>query len=434
MSPQRIEPAIERRDPRAQRVLRFVAFLLGLSTLQMFVGTALTAQGVDTTSAPSFTTSVTKQYFMKPTIVYRGSAPPVAGYLMDIGRDSLFLQTRGVTSGIAFSDIMRLTLPGRNVSGAVAMHGALIGAYVLDLLTWPQDHHPAAYASISSNESSGFLLSTVGYALAAGGVAYVIGMAGDSDESNYILTGNQPFHERELERLRNEVTDKPRSVHVHATVQLSHVNPNESDRAAHLLREGGRTPGQGYPYYYSPYYGRATTAFNLFRKGQLTITARPGLALGGAFMNLAEPVYQESANTKESAIDHSVSVRTKAQGYFVVGTYEPLQAKLKEPFAWLIGAGLGAASVGGEIRASSRITSYPSQTLLDETQSIEGSYFSAMLFSDFRLYIYSSLSLGLNAEYVLVNPIAVDAIGDVFPANMINLSSWSWGFVLGVHI
>ncbi len=375
--------------------------------------------------------SIRSSLLLQPMIVFRRGDERSAGFLLDVIEDSIYLRSRDEMLRIPLSDVMKLNLPLIGSSHQIPAHGALIGTYLIDLAWMKDESRPGVYADISGEGVAGFLLANLG-SMTLCYFVLTLFESHDTPAMQFDFTADSEKRLSEEARFRAFTHGTGTDAKLHFTVQLSDVRPRESGRPERLIREAGLTPEAPSSYHHSePDY---PGSFNLFRKGQATWSIQPGYTVGAAYMDLTEPRYTEIASTKTGGLTHNIEIRQQLKGWYVVGTYEPMHARWNGPFSWLLGVGLGAAIRSGELTTVTLSGVYPNTVRIERKYSLASSLFSAFAFTDLRLYLYRSLSLALTGEYVFVNPLPVGSLeGITTTESTFDLSSWSWGLVLGVH-
>ncbi len=363
------------------------------------------------------------------TVIQRMDGNQVAGELLDLGGDSIFVLSRGMRRAVAFDEIVRITLPGRERASSIGLHGFLIGTWAIPLAMMTRDA-PGSYADIYRDDSSPLLITALLSGAATGFVAYLIGKSVERDEEPFTLNVDEAARRKELRRLERYVRPDRSPPMLHFTVQVAEVHPVETKRTERILRDAGYVPRMEF----GPWEGYADSPLTLFRKAQVSCTVLPGLSLGIAYMNLTEPESHESNGAYAGELIHQLYLDHQADAWYAVAEYEPLHTELSSPFSMLCGAGIGRASLRG--RLTTTITSTINASYVSEThvRSLDSGLFSAMLFTDFRVYLYPSLSLGLRGEYIYLPSFSTTAVeGFSVRGADFDFSSWSWGIALGVH-
>lgn len=324
---------------------------------------------------------------------------------------------------------------GEHHAAKVAVHGAILGTWVGAMLLLPRENAPGSYADAYANDASPVLIHLALIATATGGLSYLIGLATDHGEERRdtpeVDTPEVDAAHGDAAALsdRNLQPAAP-STRLHFTVETAAVHPAEDARMDALLVAAGRLPA---PMYQS-WEGYADSPFTFFRKLQVTYTAWPGVSIGAAYMDLAEPQSTDFSGTYYDDVTQRLLLDHRADGWYAVGTYEPLHGRLHRSVAWLFGAGIGSASLRGTFAVVTTRGQFPDGTSVTHRQALDRTRISGLLFSDFRVYLYSSLSLALTGEYVYLPRVDVDAVDRLLPDGArFDFSSWSWGLALGVH-
>lgn len=382
------------------------------------------------TAAAGYRTTLPPASFMMETVVQTRSGDTEAGYLMESDSAFLFLRKAGGVAAVPMAEALRITVPGRESATKTAVHGMLLGTYVWSLLALPQENVPGSYGDAYSDDPGPLLLSALLLAGVTGGVSYLIGTASDRREEVFTFEGSEASQAGERERFERYLRPSLKTPRLHFTVEMADVHPVEEDRMDAMVEASGHPPDV----MYQSWEGYADSPFTFFRKLQMTYTAWPGFSLGAAYMDLAEPQSSDRSGTFYDDVTHILFLEKRASAWYAVGTYEPLRGRLHRSVAWLFGAGVGSASLRGKFTATTTKGYYPEGTSVLHQQTLDRGLFSGLFFSDFRVYLYSSLSLALTGEYVYLPRINVDAIDGLLPnGSQFDFSSWSWGIALGVH-
>lgn len=382
-------------------------------------------------AAAGYRSTLPPASFMMETVVQLRSGDTEAGYLMECDSALLFLRSPGGMTAVPMAEALRIAVPGRSKAMSVAVHGMLIGTYIGCLLALPQENVPGAYADAFSDDASPLLINTMMIAAVPWGLAYLIGLASDRNEEIFTFEGSEASQAGERERFERYLRPSLKTPRLHFTVEMAEVHPVEQARMDNMLEASGHPPET----MYQSWEGYADSPFTFFRKLQMTYTAWPGVSLGAAYMDLAEPQSTDRSGTYYGDLTHILFLENRASAWYAVGTYEPLRGRLHRSVAWLFGAGVGSASLRGTFTATTTKGYYPEGTSVTHWQTLDRGLFSGLLFSDFRVYLYSSLSLALTGEFVYLPRIDIDAIDGLLPdGSRFDFSSWSWGIALGVHL
>jgi hypothetical protein len=183
-------------------------------------------------------TTLPPESFLLETVIQRMDGNQAAGYLLDLDRDSIFLQSRGMRRAVAFDDIVRITLPGRERGSSIGLHGFLIGAWAIPLAMMTRNA-PGSYADVYRNDPSPLLITALLSGAATGFVAYLIGKSVERDAEPFTLTVDEAARQKELRRLERFVRPDRAPPLLHFTVQVAEVHPSETKRTDRILRDAG---------------------------------------------------------------------------------------------------------------------------------------------------------------------------------------------------
>ncbi|MFA6233966.1 MAG: hypothetical protein WC824_07230 [Bacteroidota bacterium] len=377
-----------------------------------------------------YETTLTPAMFMAPMIVYRTADIPVTGFLREVRNDSVYLESAGTITPIPFRDMMKLQLPRQKQASAAAVHGMLVGAYLSDLMLWTKGNHPGYYADIQGKDGL-FFLSNLLFAAASGGISYLIGLPSATAEEQFLFAENAEERRAEEVRFLALVRGTHSGPRLHVTVQMSFVRPLHEDRAATVLREAGFTPEVP-----SPLGGNDhdRTPLNLLRKAQLTCGFLPSVAVGAAYMSLSESADYQTGSAIEGDLEHRLVMKNELNAGLAVFTFEPLRSLHTSPYSWLLGAGAGIVFSSGEADASTVDRTSATSLKISDTESLDKNLFGATIFTELRADLYPTLSIGLTAEYVHINPLPIGPLDGInTTSSTLDMSSTSWGVVIGLH-
>jgi len=412
-------PGIE--YPTITRIILVVTFFLVLYAQTAFAQADSSGQ-----NWWEYNTSLSPSSYFKHVFVYRTNEQPLAGYLIDVNEKSVVVQSRGENFIIPFTDVAKLTVPGRKVSGTAGIYGMIFGAYTGNLFFWTNETQSAPY--LDDFSPTGFVFANLGMALLGGGISWLVAQSADKNYQSFILLGNFADRRNQELQFREYVTEVKKEKTLHISVQLSSVTPEETERSKSILMNNGFTQ------LYSDGYHPSSSSFNVLRKAQVAYSVMPKLSLGAAFMWLTEPRESDRSGNWVNGASTTLDISLKMLAYYVVALYEPLYGRLPEPLQWQLGWGLGLVSIDGRARGAVQVGTYPLHSSTVDEQSLSGSTFSTVLFTDFSVFLYPSLSVGLNAEYVYVNQQTIQPIrGITTGETTLKLGSSSFGLTLGLH-
>ena len=118
-------------------------------------------------------------------------------------------------------------------------------------------------------------------------------------------------------------------------------------------------------------------------------------------------------------------------GYYALTVYHPFASTFSKLISWSIGAGIGMGSVDYYFEEMRTVGSYPEITEEETSKRIDKTVFSALINTQFDLFLIKQLSIGLMADYVFV-PGEMPAIPNTDISER-SLGNFSFGFALGFH-
>jgi hypothetical protein len=338
------------------------------------------------------------------------------GFLIGLKSDTLVIHVKDQNRDIAINDLILLSIETKGKGGmrGVAI-GGILGTYLFFLAFMQAEYEPFAYWQ---NESPGgqAILSLVGTLLGSA-VGYAIDKTTAEDAEIFNFNGNDRDRIEEFQRLKDFLTGKESASKLHLNFQLSQVSTRLSES------ENNRDD-----YYYSY---RDVTSFNLLRKIQLTYSIFDALEIGGAVSWFGEPSVQWYPGSSGTGEIVSGEQTYEGYGFYATAVYNPFHLFFSETFAWKIGAGIGSGNVDYEFTASKEIF-HPYYTFVDTTiASINKSLFSAILYTQFDLFLYDRFSIGFVADYIYL-PEEIPGIPELDISSR-NLGNFSFGLTLGLH-
>ncbi len=331
------------------------------------------------------------------------------GFLIGLRSDTLVIHSKDQNRAIAINDLISISIETKGKGGmrGVAI-GGILGTYVFFLAFMQAESEPFAYWQ---NDSPGgqAILSLLG-TLLGGAVGYAIDLSTGESTEIFNFSGDDVNRSEELQRLKEFLTGNKSPSKIHMNFQLAQVSTRLSESENNIN-----------DYYYSY---RNVTSFNLLRRIQLTYSIFDELEIGGAVCWFGEPSlnwYSYFNNTQEGSSGYQTYEGT---GFYAMAVYNPFYSIFPATISWKVGVGIGIGNVGYEF------SEYYTQG--DTTiASIKRSLFSAVLYSQFDLYIYDSFSIGFVADYVYL-PEDIPGIPDLDISSR-NLGNFSFGFTLGLH-
>jgi len=377
-------------------------------------------QGPDTSSAIS---QIYKAQTELPihVLVYRWNDNPLAGFLVEVKGDTLTLLSSGYQEKISFPEIRTLTLiPERKENTPAGfLGGVLTCIYLLNLASYHAEDHPTAYYHKPHDDDR--IVPTILMAGLGGALGALIGAAG-ADEIIFDFSGETAEAKSEWVRFRDYNKRESSPAKIHFSVQAAQVYSRVSNRYL---------PNSGYHKFSRYYYlvKEDATDFNLLRKFQVTYSLKPQADIGFAVVWFGEPTVWGS---KTLAYDSPSAVQwLYATGYYAVGVYQPFYPRLKEPYQFKIGVGLGMADVNFKVQTQNYVDYYNQTT---QYNKVTGKLLSGTIFAQFDLFLSHGFSLGLIGDYVFVPSRQSPNIPEAeIPAQKLRLGNGSLGITMGLH-
>jgi hypothetical protein len=338
------------------------------------------------------------------------------GFLVGTKADTLILFKDEQNAEFPVRKLLTVTIntQGNNLRGLLI--GGILGMYLGNLAFFQVENQPTAYWR---GESEGWkAIASILMAFVGGGVGYLIDISTQNDTEEFTFSGDKKDQIKELDRLRAFLKGEQLiESKVHLGIQMSQVNTRYSEFRA----------DENDPYYYG--YDEVTS-FNLLRKIQLTYQIQEDLEIGGAISWFGEPSIFWYSNFG-GGTNVMVTQTYDGVGYYAVAVYHPFASIFSELISWSIGAGIGMGNIDYHFEQMRTVGSYPEITEEETTKRIDKTVFSALLNTQFDLYLIKELSIGLMADYVFV-PGEMPAIPNTDIRER-SPGNFSFGFALGFH-
>jgi len=339
------------------------------------------------------------------------------GFLVGLKADTLILFKDEQNIEFPIKELLTVTIEIErdNLKGLAI--GSILGVYLGNLAFYQTEDQPTAYWQ---GEDEGVIaLVSVLCAFVGGGIGYIIDIGTENDTEEFNFGGDEQEQIKELERLKAFLKgDQLVESKFHLNVQMSQVNTRYSE----IQRD------ENYPSYY--YDEDKVTSFNLLRKIQLTYFILEDLEVGGAISWFGEPSIFWQYIEYDSSI--TVTQTYEGVGYYAVVAYHPFRSIFTKTFSWIIGGGIGFGNVDYEFqKEKEKWGEYPENTKETTTARIVSNFFSVLLYTQFDLYLFDELSIGLAADYIVL-PEKMYAIPEL---NLVerNLGNFSFGLSIGLH-
>ncbi len=338
------------------------------------------------------------------------------GFLVGLKTDTLILFKDEQNIEIPIRELVTVTIKTqRDNLGGLAI-GSILGIYLGNLAFFQAVNQPTAYWQ---GEDEGWkAIASLLFAFVGGGVGYLIDISTQNDTEEFTFSGDKKYQIRELDRLKaflkgEQLIERK----VHLGVQMSQVNTRYSEIQT----------DENNLYYYG--YDEVTS-FNLLRKIQLMYQIQEDLEVGGAISWFGEPSIFWYSNFGGGS-NVTVTQTYDGVGYYAVAVYHPFASTFSKQISWSIGAGIGMGSVDFSFEEMRTVGSYPEIIEEETSKRINKTVFSALVNTQFDLYLIKELSIGLMADYVFVTG-EMPAILSTDISER-SLGNFSFGFALGFH-
>jgi hypothetical protein len=381
-----------------------------VTILMMFVETALTQP------SPTVITPKRALLYNKVEVVSHGGTRHLLGLLAGLDGDSLVVLSREGRVKVSRRDVQKVTIEADGGESLYTLDGLVLGAYVADLLLLTIDSERFAYVKDPTT------LRVVGFtafgAFVGGGVMYMLEGLFSKDEEVFTFVDDSSSMQREWERLRVLLLGERPVTKLHLSVHGGQVH--------------ARLPAAGAYVYSNQSY------FNLLRSLSVTYTLTPTVEIGVMALWFGEPPWR---NYKYETRQYNWSYEEfKAMGYHAICSYRVghLIGLQRSPLDCRIGGGVGLAEVDYSYYQLYQYSeTVPGQTnptwkTVRLDKKIKRDFLSGVLFGEIDANISRDLSLGLEADYVLVPQEKRPAV----PQSNIpegRLGNYSLGFKLGLH-
>jgi hypothetical protein len=338
------------------------------------------------------------------------------GFLVGLRADTLILYKDEQNDEFSVQNLQAVTINTKGNDSRGLLIGGILGMYLGNLAFFQVENQPTAYWR---GESEGWkAIASILMAFVGGGVGYLIDISTQDDTEEFTFSGDKEDQMKELNRLTAFIKGKQlMESKVHLGVQMSQVNTRYSE-----IHEDEKNP-----YYYG--YDEVTS-FNLLRKIQLTYQIQEDLEIGGVISWFGEPSIFWYSNFG-GGTNVTVTQTYDGVGYYAVAVYHPLASIFSKQISWGIGAGIGLSNVDFSFEEMRTVGSYPEITEEKISKRINKTVFSALVNTQFDLYLIKELSIGLMADYVFVTG-EMPAILNTDISER-SLGNFSFGLALGFH-
>jgi hypothetical protein len=333
------------------------------------------------------------------------------GFIVGLKEDTILIHSNNEIFNVPIENLNSISIDVQSKAGMKGLAiGGILGIYMGNLIFYQTDFEPTAYWDDSDIEVQA-AVSLLVFGFVGGGIGYLIDVNTSGGIEVFDFSGNDREKHNEYERLKKFLTGEKITKSIHISVQLSQVNTRYS-----------KLPEDFYFGY------RGVTSFNLLRRVQMTYSLFRDLGLGGAISWFGEPSFFWSTSIGGSSI--RVTQTFEGVGYYAIAAYSPFSSALSNSFSWVIGAGVGMGNVDYEFH---RIESGGFPDYFQDTTStiIHEKLLSALIYTEFDLYLYEEFSLGISVDYVYI-PKEIPGIPELNISEG-NLGNFSFGLTIGLH-
>jgi hypothetical protein len=374
------------------------------------------------------TNEIDFDFLLNHIVIEQHDGSFISGALIGIEHDTLIVRREGKDQRLSRTKIKKIVVKKEKKTKHYVYSGMFASLYGGNVLSFKNRNQPFAYSEKKGASILGLFLVESIYAAAGIGIGWLIGGIVEKDNVSFSFQENMMAAGIQWERMRNYLlgTDyRLDKFHLSAAggqVLLRNIQRYDN----HLASEGYSTELQGFN----------GTSFNLIRKFQMTASLSPRLETGIAVYFLGEPstwaikYLSEDIQKPESRVYLDLDSR----GYYAVGLYKPLLPSPSNPLSWEAGAGIGWIKSDFRINTTYRIGVYPERFNINDEHTINKSFISGVIFSELKYYLYSSLSIGLIADYCFSPSEEVPAYSYMdLPAKKIRFGNASIGLNLAMH-
>jgi hypothetical protein len=368
------------------------------------------------TNSKSIDNSITldKDLLYSRVTLLKKSGDLFRGFLVGLKDDTLLIHSSEKIIDVPIKNLNSISISIETQGGLKGLAiGSILGMYLGNLILWHSEFAPTAYWDNEDAEAKAIATVLI-FGFVGGGIGYLIDVNTTGGNEVFSFEGNEQERLSEIYRFKKFLAGEKSHKSLHLSVQLSQVNTRYS-----------KLPEENY----YGYYNRGVTSFNLLRRLQLTYSIFSDLDVGGAISWFGEPHINWNSYRGGPSID--LTQMYEGVGYYAIAAYYPFSSIFSNSISWVVGGGIGMGKVDFELlRRESG--GYPDNIEDISTSSIHKSMFSALIYTEFALYLYEEFSLGLTADYVYL-PEEIPGIPEL-DFSKENLGNYSFGLTIGLHI
>jgi hypothetical protein len=335
------------------------------------------------------------------------------GFLVGLKDDTLLIHSSEEIIYVPIIELSSISISIESQGGLKGLAiGGILGMYLGNLILWHSEFAPTAYWDNEDPEAKA-IATILLFGFVGGGIGYLIDVGTAGGTEVFSFEGNEQEQLNEMYRLKKFLAGEKSQKSLHLSVQLSQV----ITRHSYLPEET-----------YFGYYNRGVSSFNLLRRLQFTYSIFTDLDVGGAISWFGEPHINWYSYLDGQSIE--INQIYEGVGYYAVAAYYPFSSVFSNSISWVVGGGIGMGKV--DIEFLRRETGgYPDYINDISTFSIHKNLFSALVYTEFNLYLYEEFSLGITADYVYL-PEELPGIPELDFSEE-NLGNYSFGLTIGLH-
>jgi len=338
-------------------------------------------------------------------VVYRRSAPALAGWLHHVSGDTLVLIASNAYRPVAVDDLDSINVLPRPTSTRGAAFGLLGGLYLGNVLFYRGNGSPSAYwePHAQDNNIAGDLAINALFIGGGGLLGYLVGLVGES-EAHVSFAGDEGARRLSLARLRRITTHGELLHSVNFSVQGGFIAHRTVNRAKTRFQDAGFYIC-GYSRLIDEYDTKKVSNLNLMRRLDLSYGITSRWEAGLAVMWIGEPLLWGGKQDASFRQEYDVTaVVASARRHF-------WPSRPDGPGRLSVGAGVGLAVVDFSLATAAwQVDESAHWQWIVESQTMRHKPLIAVLSLEFAAIRSGSLSLDLTADYVVGPSYTVDTI------------------------
>lgn len=359
-------------------------------------------------------------------IVFLRDGRAIGGMLIGVEGSGLIVRIGNENKNISVDSLKKVIIKTETDKKRYLFQGALVGAYLGNLIIMRAKDFPAAYFQGDCS-----FLNVIYNILfvGAGGSAGYVRSALQRGEKTFEFTENRMEKYTQWERLKKFVLgggDSRQVKKFHVNVQGGYIFSHVSDRYFERLKSEASCDTE-YTFMDRKYL--SAEDFNLLRRLQLTYSVSPGFETGLALLWAGELPSQVMKEEPYNRFWLTPSIATRC--YCAVGVWKPFYRRMPRFLSWRVGAGVGLADVQFELHKD---CGYYYQGRDSGDISLSKIFLSGVVFTECHLNVFRNLSIGISADYVLIPSTNIPGIPESgIPAVRLAFGNGCIGFSMGFH-